>query len=122
MQRFPSVLEGIDTPQKWPAGHWCQSVQSVRYSRNLTESVTVVLEEGAVPGPDHLTLTLMFANPNIVRALAIAAGVMINARASAGCVLFIILLSSFPLMHIIEFVVFDTQCSYHSHCYYRNVF
>ena len=73
-----------------------------------------MLEEGAVPGRDHLLLTLMFANPNIVRAIAIAPGVKINARASVGCVLFIILLS-LPLMYIIEFVVFDTQCSYYSH-------
>ena len=113
MQCFPSVLQGIDTPQKWPAGYWCQSVQSVRYSRNLTESVTVMLEEGAVPGPDHLLLTLTFANPNIVRAIAIAPGVKINARASAGCVLFImhIIIIAIDVRNV-EFVVFDTQCSY----------
>ena len=58
-----------------------------------------MLEEGAVPGPDHLLLTLMFANPNIVGAFATAPGVKINARASAGCVLFIILLS-LPLMYV----------------------
>ena len=69
------------------------------FQKLLTESVTVMLEEGAVPGPVHLALTSMFANPNIVRAFAIAPGVMINARASAGCVLFIILLS-LPLMYI----------------------
>ena len=80
-----------------------------------------MLEEGVVPGPNHLMLTLLFANPNIVRAFAIAPGVMINSRASVGCVLFIMLLS-FPLMYIIEFVVFDTQCSYYSHCHYRNLF
>ena len=80
-----------------------------------------MLEEGAVPEPDDLTLSLMFANPNIVRAFAIVPGVMINAQASAGCVLFIILLS-FPLMYVIEFAVFDTQCSYYSRCHYRNLF
>ena len=82
-----------------------------------------MLEEGAVPEPDHLTLASMFANPNIVRAIAIAPGVMINARASAGCVLFIISLS-LPLMYVmlcIEFVVFDSQFNYYSHCHCRKL-
>ena len=68
-----------------------------------------MLEEGAVPGPNHLMLTSIFANPNIVRAFAIAPGVMINARASVGCVLFIIIAID---VRNVEFVVFDTQRSY----------
>ena len=81
-----------------------------------------MLEEGAVPGPDQLMRAVMFANPSIIRALAIAPGVMINARASAGCVLFIIIIIIISInAHNVEFVVFDTQCSYHSHCHYRNL-
>ena len=54
------------------------------YSRNLTESVTVILEEGAVVGIDSLIAAVAYANPSIVRACATSPGVMIDAQVIAG--------------------------------------
>ena len=54
------------------------------YSSDLTESVAVMLEEGAVVEPDSLVQAALSGNPSIVRACATSPGVMIDAQESAG--------------------------------------
>ena len=59
-----------------------------------------MLEEGSVPGPHHLMQAAIFANHSIVKALATAPGVMIDAQASAGCVSYHNNTVSSPLTYI----------------------
>ena len=59
---------------------------SIHCSRNLTETLTVMIEEGAVArsGARLLMTAVACTSPSIVRALATAPGVMLDAQASAG--------------------------------------
>ena len=54
-------------------------------SRNLTESVTVMLEEGAVAVTASLLAAAIYGKPSSIRVLAATPGVMFNVSVSMGC-------------------------------------
>ena len=57
----------------------------VCYSRNLTESVTVLLEEGAVVMTPSLLAAAIYGNFSFFRALATIPGVKCDVLVSMGC-------------------------------------